>query len=84
MQINKDDICENNERVDYDYKVRDKVMLNNHAVYTFEMPYKGPFVITKCLTTITVKLQCGVAKVRYNIRHINPNTYGRNIKDMNF
>ena len=72
MQINKDDICENNERVDYDYKVRDKVMLDNHAVYTFEMPYKGPFVIKKCFTNGTEKLQFGATEIRNNIRHINP------------
>ena len=30
-QINKYNICENNKRVDHDYKVGDKVMLNNNA-----------------------------------------------------
>ena len=30
-QINKDNICENIKRVDHDYKVVDKVMLNNHS-----------------------------------------------------
>ena len=31
-QINKDNIRENRDRVDHDYNVRDKVMINNHAV----------------------------------------------------
>ena len=45
-QINKDNICENNKRVDYNYRVGDKVMINNHAAYKYEMSQKGPFVIT--------------------------------------
>ena len=32
-QINKDNIQENRNQVDHDYKVEDKFMLNNHAVY---------------------------------------------------
>ena len=47
-QINKDNIRENNKRVNYNYKVGDKVMINNHATYKYEMPHKGPFVITQC------------------------------------
>ena len=30
-QVNRDNIRENRTQVDHDYKVRDKVMLNNHA-----------------------------------------------------
>ena len=30
-KINKYDIRKNNKRVDHDYKIGDKVMLNNHA-----------------------------------------------------
>ena len=30
MQINKDNTRENNKRVDHEYKVVDKVMLDNH------------------------------------------------------
>ena len=37
-QINKDDIHENRHRVDYDYKVRDNVMLNNYTAYKYETP----------------------------------------------
>ena len=31
MQIDRDNTRENKYRVDYDYKVRDKVMLTNHT-----------------------------------------------------
>ena len=44
--INRDNTQDNKHRVDYDYKVRDKVMLTNHTSYKYETPYKGPFVIT--------------------------------------
>ena len=37
-QINKDNIYENNKRVEHDYKVVDKAMLENHAAYKFETP----------------------------------------------
>ena len=40
-QINKDNIRENNKRVDHDYKIGDKVMLDNHVEYKYEIPYKG-------------------------------------------
>ena len=45
-QINKDNIGKNRKRVDHDYKVGYKVMLNNHYAYKYETPYKGPFLIT--------------------------------------
>ena len=49
MQINRDNTRENKHIVDYEYKVRDKFMLTNHTVYKYEMPYKGPFLITRDL-----------------------------------
>ena len=54
--MNKDNIRENNKRVDHDYKVGDKVMINNHYVCKYETPYKGPYVKTKCWTNGTVTL----------------------------
>ena len=44
--INKDNIRENKNRVDRDYKVVGKVMLNNHSAYKYETPFKGPFMAT--------------------------------------
>ena len=37
---------ENKQRVDYDYKIKDKVMLTNYSAYKYETPYRGIFVIT--------------------------------------
>ena len=56
-QINKDNIRENIKRVDQDYKVRDKIMLNNHSAYKYENPYKGPFVMTHFCTNGPVTSQ---------------------------
>ena len=38
MQINKDNIRENRKKVDHDYKVGDKLMLNDVAAYKYETP----------------------------------------------
>ena len=66
-QINKDNIRENRNRVDHDYKVVDKVVLNNNSAYKYETPFKGPFVITQCFINVTVSLQYGPIKITYNI-----------------
>ena len=42
MQINKYIIHENRERVDYEYKVGDKLIVNNEAAYKYDTPYNGP------------------------------------------
>ena len=41
MQINSDNARKNKYIVDYDHKVGDKVMLNNHAAYKYETPYNS-------------------------------------------
>ena len=46
-QINRDNTLENKHRVDYDYKVRDRVMLTKPTAYNDETPYKGSFVTTQ-------------------------------------
>ena len=93
MQINKENIRKKSIIVDHDFKVGDKVMLNNHAAYKYETPYKGAFAITQCRTNDTVTLHCGAIKNWYNICHINPYTsdicrinsytYDTNVEDIN-
>ena len=58
-------------------------MLNNHAAYKYETPYKGPFVITHCFANGMVKLQCGAINIRYNICCINPYKSDTNVEDIN-
>ena len=70
VKINKDNISENRHRVDYEYKVRDYVLLNNHTAYKSETPYKGPTVITQRFTNRTVNLQYGAIQIHYCISNI--------------
>ena len=58
-------------------------MLNNHAAYKYETPYKGPFLITLCLTNGTVNLQYCPTKIRYCIRPIKPYKSDINVEDIN-
>ena len=81
MQINRDKSSKNKHRVDYDYKVGNKVMLTNHTSYKYENPYKGPFVITQCFTIGTVMLQFGVTKVQFNICRINSYKWDTKVED---
>ena len=60
--INKDNIRENNKIVGHDYKVGDKVFLNNHTAYKYEIPYGFIFVITQCYANGTFTLQYGPTK----------------------
>ena len=47
-QTSKKNIRKNIKRDEHDYKVGDKVMLNNSNEYKQETPYTAPFVITQC------------------------------------
>ena len=71
-QIYRDNSRKNKHRVDYGYKVRDKVILTNHTAYKYETPYKFTFVIIQCFTNGTVMFQYGPTKIRHNIHHIKP------------
>ena len=63
-KIIKDNICENRNRVDHGYDIRDKVMLNKHSAYKYETPYRCPFVLTRCFTNVMVNLEYGPEKLR--------------------
>ena len=60
---------------DNNSKSGDKSMLNNSAVYKYETPFKGSFVITHCVVNGKVILKYGAIKIRHNIYvaliHIN-------------
>ena len=58
-------------------------MLAYHAVYKYEMPYKGLFLITWCFTKVMVNLQYGLIQIRHNIRRIKPYKSDTNIEDIN-
>ena len=59
-------------------------MLNNHAAYKYETPYKGQFLKTQCQTNGMVALQCGETKIVYNMCCINPHTPDTKVEDIHF
>ena len=79
-KINKDNIRENNKRVDHNYKSGDTVMLDDNCAHRYETPYKGPFVIKQCWTNDMVTLQCGAINIRYNIHRIESYTSTTNVE----
>jgi hypothetical protein len=52
---------ENAKRIDYDYKVGDKVLIINEGVlHEAEFTYgKEPWTITTVQTNLTIRIQCG-------------------------
>ena len=48
-KINKNNIRENNKRVDHNYKFGDKFILTHNDEYKYEMPYYGPTYDTTVL-----------------------------------
>ena len=70
MKINKYIIHKNKKIVNYDYKVGNKLILNNKSTCKYETPYIGSFEMTQCWTNITVTLQMVAIKIMYNICHI--------------
>ena len=71
------------KRADHGYEVGDKVILTNNNSYIYETPYNGPFLITQYWKNSMVTLQCGLIKIRHNIRRINPYKYHTNIEYIN-
>ena len=67
-QIIKNNILENRHGFDYDYKLGDNVIINNHTTYKYETKYKVPLAIKRFFTNGMVNLQYGVTQIKYNIR----------------
>ena len=78
-QINKYNIHENSKRVDHNYKVGDKFMINDHDA----TPFKVSFVITKCWNNGTVTLHYDPKTIRHNLCQIKPYTSGKNVEYIN-
>ena len=81
-QINKDNIRENINRVEHNYKVRDKFIIANDTAYKYETPYTGPFSLTRCFTNGTVSLQCGTKNIMYDMCHIKPYKSDTKVEDI--
>ncbi len=66
----------NAKRIDYDYKVRDKVLLINEGIiHKAESAYgKEPWTITTVHTNGTIRIQCGTRTERLSIWRVQPFT----------
>ena len=64
----------NSKRVDYDYKVGNKVLLTQKGILCkAESPYsKEPWTITTVHTNGTIRIQCGTQSERINIWRVIP------------
>jgi hypothetical protein len=65
---------ENNKRVDYDYKVGDKVLIRKDGIlHKAESIWKKePWTIMTVHTNGTIRIQCGTKSERINIRRVTP------------
>ena len=70
QQIHKNNIIENSKHIPHQYKVGDKVMLENHCANKYEQPYKGPYLVTQVNTNGTVHLKIDAVTDTVNIRCI--------------
>jgi hypothetical protein len=64
------------KRIDYDYKVRDKVLVINKGILRkAESAYgKEPWTITTVHTNGTIRIQCRTKTDRLSIRRVEPVT----------
>jgi hypothetical protein len=64
----------NSKRVDYDYKVGDKVLVTQEGILCkAESPYsKEPWTITTVHMNGTIRIQCGTQSERIIIRRVIP------------
>ena len=73
QQVDKSCELKNKLRVDFDYRVGQKVLLFKDGILRkAEDPYEGPFVITDVYTNGTVRIQRGTLNERLNIRRLHP------------
>ena len=65
---------ENKTRVDYDYKVGDKIQIHKDGILRKAESrwVKQPWTITTVHTKRTIRIQCGTSLERINIRRVTP------------
>jgi hypothetical protein len=73
MSVDKANLRENRNRIDYDYQVGHKVYVIRDGIFRkLEGPKFGPFPITDIYTNGTVRIQKGAVNERINIRRLEP------------
>jgi hypothetical protein len=65
---------ENDKRVDYDYKVGDKILIRKDGILckAESILKKEPWTITTVHTNGTIRIQCRTKSERTNIRRVTP------------
>ncbi len=68
--------CDNAKRIDYNYKVGDKVLVINEGIlHKAESAYgKEPWTITTVHTDGTIRIQCRTRTERLSIQRVQPFT----------
>ena len=72
MQIDNGLIWENDNRIDHNYRVGDKVMTRTKSAFKYKTLYRGTYKIFQMWTNRTVTLRMGAVTKRINIRNIKP------------
>ena len=71
--VDKANLRENRNRVDYDYQVNDEVYIKREGIFRkLDNSKLGPFQITDIHTNGTVRIQRGPVNERINIRRLEP------------
>ena len=71
--VDKANLRENHERIDFDYEVGQKVYVVTDGIQRkLDRPKKGPFEIMEVYTNETVRIQRGAVEERINIRRLEP------------
>ena len=71
--VDKANLRENKNRIDYDYTVGQEIYIKNDGIQRkMDSPKQGPFTITEVFTNGTVRIQRGNVNERINIRRIEP------------
>ena len=70
--INKNNKRENAGRIEYEYKVGEKVLLKRGNENKYESPYHGPYEVLEVRDNGTVRLKVNSVTDTYNIRRLVP------------
>ena len=73
LQINDSNQRENKKRIPHNYKIGDKVLLQNPGkLRKVTAPYSGPYEVQRVFTNGTIMIQKGAVVQRVNIRRVIP------------
>ena len=72
-QIDASNCAENSKRIDYTYKVGDKVLLTKPGILRkLATPRTGPFEVQQVFSNGTINIRRGAIIQRVNIRRVSP------------